>query len=301
MHVSGAQTFEKVAYLVQVLILCCIYSVLATSLDIVVGQTGILSLAHAASYSLGAYTSALLATRLGAPFYVGVLAGAGIAVLLSFAVSIPCLRLHEDYFVIVTFGFQVIVFNILNNWVSLTNGPSGIPGIPLPTIFGWAIRSDVQFAVVAATFAAAAFIVSRALGTSPFGRVLRAIREDEIFAESLGKDTFGFKVAAFAASAAVAATAGSLYANYVSYIDPTSFTVMESILMISMVIIGGAGSKWGPVCGAVLLVSFPEVLRFIGFPGSVAANLRQVFYGVLLVVTVIFRPQGLTGTDNSHR
>ncbi|MEK7676048.1 MAG: branched-chain amino acid ABC transporter permease [Verrucomicrobiota bacterium] len=131
--------------------------------------------------------------------------------------------------------------------------------------------------------------------SSPFGRVLHAIREDDVFAKAHGKNTLYFKVTAFAGSAALAAMAGSLYAHYITYIDPTSFTVMESILIISMVIIGGAGSLWGPLVGAIVLMTLPEALRFIGLPSAVAANLRQIIYGSLLVITMMFRPRGLVG------
>ncbi|MGH6935672.1 MAG: branched-chain amino acid ABC transporter permease, partial [Methylocella sp.] len=253
------------------------------------------SIAHAAFYGLGAYTSALLAVHFGAPFLAGVLAGMAVAALVSVVVSLPSLRLHDDYFVIATFGFQMILFSIFNNWMDLTRGPLGIPGIPLPMIFGWTIESQIELVGLIAVFAATAYIVVGRLSTSPFGRVLRAIREDEVFTQALGKNTLRFKVTAFAVSAALAASAGSLYAHYITYIDPTSFTIMESILIISMVIIGGAGSLWGPVIGAVVLVTLPEALRFLGLPSGVAANLRQVIYGILLVLMMMFRPQGLVG------
>jgi branched-chain amino acid transport system permease protein len=282
-------------YFLHILVLVFIYSILAVSLDLIVGHMGILSIAHAAFYGLGAYTSALLAVHLGAPFLVGIIVGMIVTVLVSFVVSLPSLRLHEDYFVIATFGFQMIIFSILNNWMDLTRGPLGIPSITQPSIFGLTIQSNVGFVALAAIFATFAYVVVGRISTSPFGRALWAIREDEAFAQSLGKNTLWFKVTAFAVSAALAASAGSLYAHYITYIDPTSFTVMESILVISMVIIGGAGSKWGPLIGAAVLVMLPEALRFIGLPSAVAANLRQIIYGVLLVVMMMVRPRGLVG------
>lgn len=282
-------------YILHVLVLVGLYVTLSVSLEILAGQTGLLSIAHAAFYGLGAYTSALLAVRLGAPFPLGVLVGMGIAALVSLVVSLPSLRLHDDYFVIATFGFQIILFSILNNWIDLTRGPLGIPGIPQPSIFGWAIRSQVGFVILAAVLAIFAFFVVELITISPFGRVLRSIREDEVFVKAMGKNTTWFKVVAFAVSAALAAAAGSLYAHYITYIDPTSFTVMESILIISMVIIGGAGSRWGPLIGAVVLVTLPEALRFIGLPSSVAANMRQIIYGALLVIMMMVRPRGLVG------
>lgn len=293
-NLSGVQRSEM-EYLVHILVLVGVYSMLAVSLDLLAGYTGLVSIAHAAFYGLGAYTSALLAVHFGAPFLAGVLAGMAVAALVSVVVSLPSLRLHDDYFVIATFGFQMILFSIFNNWTDLTRGPLGIPGIPRPMIFGWTIESQIELVGLIAVFAATAYIVAGRLSTSPFGRVLRAIREDEVFTQALGKNTLRFKVTAFAVSAALAASAGSLYAHYITYIDPTSFTVMESILVISMVIIGGAGSRWGPVIGAVVLVTLPEALRFLGLPIGAAANLRQIIYGSLLVAMMMWRPRGLVG------
>jgi branched-chain amino acid transport system permease protein len=282
-------------YAFHIGIMFFIYAILGVALDVVAGRAGLLSIAQAAFYGLGAYTAALLATRLGAPFLVGLFSGMAVAALISFVVSLPSLRLHDDYFVIATFAFQMILFSIFNNLMGLTRGPLGIPGIPQPVIFGLHVSSHLNYLILAAVFACLAYFVVYRLTSSPFGRVLHAIREDEVFAKAHGKDTLYFKVAAFGVSAALAASAGSLYAHYITYIDPTSFTVMESILIISMVIIGGAGSLWGPLVGAAVLVTLPEVLRFVGFPSAIAANLRQIIYGGLLVIMMMFRPRGLVG------
>ncbi len=282
-------------YLLHILVLIGIYAALAASLDLLAGHTGLLSVAHSAFYGLGAYTSALLAVKFGASFPVSVLAGMVVASLVSFVISLPSLRLHDDYFVIATFGFQMILFSIFNNWMEVTRGPLGIPGIPQPVIFGWHVQTHVEFFLLTTIVAFLAYFIVVRISASPYGRVLRAIREDEVFAQSLGKNTLRFKVTAFAVSAALAASAGSLYAHYITFIDPTSFTVMESILVISMVIIGGAGSRWGPVIGAVVLVTLPEALRFVGLPSPIAANVRQIIYGALLVIMMMVRPQGLVG------
>ncbi len=282
-------------YFLHILILVGIYTVLAVSLDLLAGHTGFLSMTHAALCGLGAYASALLAVCLGATFVVGVLVGMVVAVMASFIVSLPSLRLHGDYFLIATFGFQMILFGVLNNWIDLTHGPLGIPGIPQPVIFGWHVESNAEFLVLAVASATFAYFVVYLITSSPMGRVLHAIREDEVLAKAYGKNTSYFKITAFAVSAMLAAMAGSLYAHYITYIDPTSFTVMESILIISMVIIGGAGSLWGPLVGAFVLVGLPEALRFVGLPSAAAANLRQIIYGALLVLMMMFRPRGLVG------
>jgi len=282
-------------YLLHIAIIALCFVVLAVSLDLLAGQTGLLALSHAAFYGLGAYTSALLAIHAGAPFLLAMSAGMLVAAFVSLLVSIPSLRLHGDYFAIATFGFQMILYSVFNNWSEVTGGSIGISGIPRARVFGMTIESRAGYVLLAGVFAVVAIVVVRRIARSPFGRVLRAIREDEPFATALGKNTTRFKVTVFALSAAMAASAGSLYGHYNSYIDPSSFTVLESILVVSMVIIGGAGSVWGPVLGAIVLVALPEALRFVGLPLAVAANMRQILYGCLLVVMMMFRPRGLVG------
>ena len=282
-------------YLLHILILIGIYVILAESLNLIVGYTGLLSIAHAAFYGVGAYVAALMALKLGSPFVINIICAVIISGLLGGLVGIPSLRIKDHYFVIATFAFQVIAFSILNNWVSFTGGPMGLPGIPQPAVFGWVISSHIEFLLLVGVFAALVFWLCHRIISSPFGRVLMAIREDEVFASSVGKNVAVYKVTVFAIGSGMAAIAGSLYAHYISFIDPTSFTVMESIFIISIVIIGGAGSLKGPVIGAVVLVMLPEILRFVGLPSSVAANIRQILYGGLLVAFMMWRPQGLVG------
>jgi branched-chain amino acid transport system permease protein len=282
-------------YLLHIFILIGIYVILAVSLNLITGYAGLLSIGHAAFYGIGAYAAALLALNLNSPFLINILCAVILSGLLGVLVGIPSLRIHDDYFVIATFAFQIITFSILNNWVSFTGGPMGLPGIPRPVILGVNISSHMDFLVLTAILCAMALWICRRVIHSPFGRVLKSIREDEVFAEAFGKNVASYKVLVFVIGAAMAAVAGVIYAYYISFIDPTSFTIMESIFIISIVIIGGAGSLWGPVIGAVALVVLPEILRFIGLPSSVAANLRQIFYGGLLVAFMMWRPQGFSG------
>ena len=282
-------------YLLHILILIGIYSIVTMSLNVITGYTGLLSVAHAGFYGIGAYATALLTLKAGVSFWIAIPAGVAISAVIGYLIAIPSLKTHDDYFVITTFAFQVIIFSVMNNWVSFTGGPLGLPGIPRPSFFGLPISSHASFLCLVLVVAALVFFALHLLVDSPFGRVLKAIREDEIFAQSLGKDVMGHKVAVFVISAAIASIGGSLYAVYISYIDPTSFTVMESIFMISIVIIGGAGSLKGSIVGSALLITLPEVLRFIGMPNAIAANMRQIFYGLLLVLFMMFRPRGLLG------
>ncbi len=282
-------------YLLHILILIGIYVILSVSLNLIVGYTGLLSIAHAAFYGVGAYVAALMALKLHSPFLVNVICAIILTGLLGALVGIPSLRIRGDYFVIATFAFQVITFSILKNWVSFTGGPMGLPGIPRPTIVGLTVSSHVSFLLLVGIFCALTQWVAWRLVRSPFGRVLKAIREDEVFAQAAGKDVAAHKELVFVIGACMAALAGVMYAYYISFIDPTSFTVMESVFVISIVIIGGAGSLWGPVVGAAALVVLPEALRFVGLPSSVAANIRQVLYGAALVACMMWRPQGLMG------
>jgi len=282
-------------YLLHIMILIGIYVILSVSLNLIAGCTGLLSIAHAAFYGIGAYVAALMAINFHSPFIVNIICAIILSGLLGAVVGIPSLRIRDDYFVIATFAFQVITFSVLNNWVSFTGGPMGLPGIPQPTLFGLQISSHVGFLMLVGIFCALTLLVTHKIVRSPFGRVLKAIREDEVFARAAGKNVAAYKVLVFVIGAGMAAVAGVMYAHYISFIDPTSFTVIESIFILSIVIIGGAGSLWGPVVGAVVLVVLPELLRFIGLPSSVAANVRQIIYGGLLVAFMIWRPQGFLG------
>lgn len=282
-------------YLLHILILICIYCIVGISLNIVAGYTGLISIAHAAFYGIGAYTAALLSLRFGVNFLLAIPAAIIVAAFFGFLIAFPSLRIRDDFFIIATFGFQVIVFSVMNNWMALTNGPLGLPGIPQPEILGYRFESHLDFLILSFLFALIAYVVTRRLVKSPFGNLLRAIREDDLFAQSFGKNVSYYKVLTFSIGAGLVAIGGALYAYYISFIDPTSFTVPESIFMLSIVIVGGAGRLRGSILGAILLVSIPELLRFVGMPNSIAANLRQILYGGLLVVFMIWRPKGIWG------
>lgn len=286
-------------YFFHILVFIGIYGILAGSLNLVAGMTGMLSITHAALFGVGAYASALLSLHAQTPFLLNLCAGSATAALVSVVVIVPSLRFNDDYFAMVTFGFQMILFSVFNNWIDVTRGPMGLPGIPKAMLLGQELSSPVTYFVVVAILGVLSLAVFRSIAKSSFGRILRAIREDEVFAQSLGRNVWLNKVIVFVVAGAFAGLAGGLYAQYVTFINPTSFSILESILVISMVIIGGAGTLWGPILGAAALVLLPEVLRFSGMPSSVAANIRQIAYGALLVLFMVFRPYGLLGRRGS--
>ncbi len=294
--IIGSNSME---YILHILILIGIYIMLASSLNLVAGYTGMLSMAHAAFYGVGAYTVALMSINLQTPFLLNLFCAAIVCGLFGATVGIPSLRIKDDYFIIATFAFQIITFSVLNNWIDFTRGPMGLPGIPQPQFFGWTVSSYSEFLLLTVILCVLCLLIVRRIVHSPYGRVLQAIREDEKFALASGKNVFGYKMAVFILAAMLAAIPGALYATYITYIDPTSFTVDESIFIISIMIIGGAGSFWGPIVGAIVLVALPELLRFVGLPSSVAANIRQMLYGGTLVACMLWRPQGLMGKSNT--
>lgn len=282
-------------YILHILVITGIYIILTLSLNLIVGYTGLPSLGHAAFSLVGAYTSSLLVIDFGLSPWFGLLAGGCVAALLGSIIGFPSLRLKGDYLALATFGFGVIVYSAANNWVSITRGPRGVPGIPRFSLFGFEL-SDIWSNLLLVTFFVflTNFTISRIVN-SPFGRILRGIREDEIGTQAMGKDIDMYKIMVFVIGAFCAGIAGSLYAHYITFIDPSSFTIMESIAILLMVVFGGMGSISGSFVGAATLVIFPELLRFIGLPSSIASPLRQMIYGLLLIILMMKRPQGIMG------
>lgn len=283
------------SYILHLLILLSIYSVLSLSLNLLVGYTGLFSLAHAAFYGIGAYITTLLMVKAGWGFFPALVVAILGAILLSLIVAIPSLRLRGDYFVLATLGFQTIIFYILYNWVGLTNGPYGIPGIPRPKFLGFEINSIFAYSVFSIFLSGICLLLLWRICMSPFGRTLKAIRDDEIAASALGKNIYRFKALAFALSGAFASVSGALFASYMRYIDPTSFTLMETVFILSAVLIGGAGNIKGPIIGTMFVILLPEVLRFLQIPDTIAPNVRQILYGLLILILMRLRPQGLGG------
>ena len=282
-------------YFYHLLVMTVIYGLLSASLDLLLGRVGLVALSQAAFYGLGAYVSSAMSVHYHWGFFSATTLAVLVAAVVSATISLPSLRLSGDYFAIATFGVQIVLWQAFNNLSDFTGGPMGLSRIPAPSVFGWSPTTPGGFFLFASAIACIVLTALFSIIKSPFGRVLLAIREDETFAISLGKNPVRFKTQICAVSAAVAAVAGSLYATYSTYIDPTSFSVTESILVISMVIIGGAGTLHGPMIGAFVLVLFPEAMRFVGLPSSSGADLRQILYGGLLIIMMLLRPTGLVG------
>jgi len=281
------------SFLLHLLVLTNTYVILGVSYNLLIGYAGLFSIAHAAFFGVGAYVSMVVALSLGWPYLVGLAAAVLAAAAVSGLLAFPALRVSGDYLVIASLGFQVIIFNVFMNWESVTGGPAGVSRIPRPGFLGWTVESPLAYGLLSCVMAVAAYLFVRRIVSSPFGRVLRAIREDEVVTQALGKNVTGVKVVVFMVSGGVAATAGSLFAHYTTYINPYFFTLEESILILSVVIVGGAGNLTGSVVGAVVLTLLPQALRLVELPEALAANLRQIIYAALLAGFMFFRPQGI--------
>ncbi|MBS3058000.1 MAG: branched-chain amino acid ABC transporter permease [Candidatus Diapherotrites archaeon] len=282
------------AYLIHLLILVCIYLILAISLQLTIGFTGLLNLGHIGFFAIGAYTSALLALS-GFPFWIAILAAGILTLIFGFLLSLPLARLKGDYLALASLGFAFVVYAILLNWTDLTRGPLGLPGIPKPEIFGFVFSENLAFLLLALAIAAISFFVIHRIASSPFGKVLEAIRDDELAARVLGKNAFRMKAYSFGISAFFAGIAGSLYAGYITFIDPSSFTLLQLIPVLAIVIIAGLTSFKGTVLATIILVLLPEPLRFIGFPSSIVGPARQIIYSLLLLAILVYRPKGFFG------
>ena len=280
------------SYARSILIVCALNVLLAIGLDFILGYAGQLNLGQSAFFAIGAYVSTLLITLSGVGFWLAFMAGTLGAGFAGVALSLFAVRLRGHYLAIASMGFAVIVYQILLNWISLTQGPLGIYGIPppppwqLPGIGRVDFSDTANFFWLVAAVALVFYPLLRNLVRSPAGEALTALREDEISAASLGVNATRWKVFAFGTGSAVAGAAGCFYASFVGTLVPDSFFITESFNILAMVIVGGVGTLVGPMAGAILLTVLPELLRGIG-------DARLVVYGIALTLVVLFMPGGM--------
>jgi branched-chain amino acid transport system permease protein len=286
--VAALPLFVRSEYVLNTAVMAGIYVILASSLNITNGYAGLFSFGHAAFYGIGAYTAAILATRLGWPFVLTLPAAALVAAAVGAALAVPTLRLSGIFLALVTIGFQEIAYLVTLNWMSLTRGPMGIPGVPPAALLGWELASNRAELYLILGFDLVTLFVLARIVTSRLGRRFVAIREDELAAEASGVATFRAKVMAFVIATFFAGLAGALYAHHARFVSADSFRLDETFVILTMLIVGGMGSLLGPVFGAVLLVILPEASRFL-------AEYRGVVYGVILIAVILLRPEGIAG------
>jgi branched-chain amino acid transport system permease protein len=283
-------------YHVHIAIMAGIFTILALSLNLLLGYTGQLSLGHAAFFGIGAYTSSLLALKLEWSFWLGLPAAAALAGLAGWAIGRLALKVRGAYFVLVTISFSGVISLVSVNWMELTNGPLGLPGVPAPELPGLSLRTKPAYYYLVLAAVALAYLVCHRLVRSRLGRAFVALRENEALAESVGVDPTRTLVVAAVVSAAMAGVAGSLYAHYTRFVSPEVFLFSYTVTMVIMVVAGGKGTLAGPVVGAVLFTVLPEVLR-----EAMAWQWQMLAYGVLLVLLLFFLPRGIVPTLTGWR
>lgn len=282
--------FDHNPYHIDVLSNIGIFVLLAIGLNVVVGFAGLLNLGYAAFFAIGAYTYAILNIYFGVSFWLGIPVSGIISAIFGFLLGTPAIRVRGDYLAIVTLGFGEIIRIVFNNLDTITGGPNGILGIAHPVFFNFnfGVKSEPYYYLLI-FLVMLAFLVTGRLSVSRVGRAWIAVREDEIAASCAGIDTTRVKVTAFGIGASIAGIAGCVFASKQGTITPDSFDFILSVMLLSMVVLGGLGSIKGAILGAVVLTILPEILRGFAF-------YRMLIFGLAMIIIMLFRPQGLVGT-----
>jgi len=284
------------SYQTQIMISALMYVMLGLGLNIVVGLAGLLDLGYVAFYAVGAYSYALLNHHFGLSFWMALPLGAALAALFGIVLGFPVLRLRGDYLAIVTLGFGEIIRLVLENWNKFSFGPSGIAGISRPSLFGIELTLNQHtiylYYIMICLVLLTILVVSR-LRHSRIGRAWIALREDEVACQSMGIDKTRTKLTAFALGATWAGLVGCIFAAKTTFINPASFTFMESAIILSIVVLGGMGSIIGVIIGALVLILLPEYLRAF-------SEYRMLVFGASMVLIMVFRPQGIISSLKQH-
>ena len=275
-------------YLFRLAVVMLIFSILALSMQLITGVAGLLSLGHAAIYGVGAYTAAILSTRLGLDAALTIPLSGLVSGAVGIALALPTMRLVSIYFAVATLGLGEMIYVTLLNWVSFTNGPLGIGAIPPLRPLGIDLSGPLASYLAVAAVAVIAAIVVHRCTHSYWGNALRAVREDDQCADAMGLNVVRLKIEVFAIACFLAGLAGALWAHTTGYVNPADFRFAESILLLAMVVVGGLGSVPGAIIGAALLLLLPEALRAVG-------EVRILMVGVVMFLCILFLPKGLFG------
>jgi len=278
-------------YIYTVLILIGIYTIMASSFNLIIGFGGLISIAHPIFFALAAYCSALLNMKLGVPIPLAIVLGALFSTALSLMLSLPSLRVSGDYLLIASLGFQLGFVEVIKN-VELAGAASGLTGIE--SLYTGAERS-LLFAVTVLAVAAAVVLLVHRMTSGDYGRAIRAMRDDEEAFTSLGRNAMAIKTAIFAVGSGFAGLAGALYAHHFQFLSPEQFGITQSALILTMVVVGGMGTTAGPVVGALLLTALPQAITFLNLPPSVMAPVQGMLYTGLVLLFLFVRPAGLVG------
>lgn len=280
-------------YVAQIAVFVALFATLAASYSLLLGTSGTFSAAHAAFYGTGAYTSALLVTRTDMAFPLDLLAGGFAAILVGLLVSVPLSRLPGEAVLVATIALQLVFLNVLDNAVGITGGTAGVYAITRPELFDQMVVRPVPFAVLAIVVAVLLVSALRWVESRRANLALRAARDDLSLALAFGVRPEVGRLLAWSVSSFAAGCAGALFARFVGYISPASFGLDQTLVILTMLIVGGLGNVWGAAIGATILVAIPEILSYIPSTSSAADQIQPIIYSVVLLVVVMVRPQGL--------
>ncbi len=284
-------------YIYTILVLIGIWIILATSFDLIIGYGGLISIAHPIFFALGAYTSALLSLELGVPVVLSIVLGAAVALVFSIALSLPSLRVSGDYLLIASIGFQLGLVQVIRN-LDFMGASGGIMRIPR-LIEGEAEKP--AYVVLVFVVAILVVLLVRWVVSGDYGRAITAMRDDEIAFTALGRNAMWIKISIFALGSGLAGIAGGLYAHFFRFIAPDEFEIIASAAILTMVVVGGMGTTWGPILGAVMLTVLPQAITFLGLPPSILGPMQGILYTGLVLVFLFFRPTGIIAAPVSWR
>ncbi|MFZ2387308.1 MAG: branched-chain amino acid ABC transporter permease [Polaromonas sp.] len=275
-------------YIISLLVLIGLYVALSSSFNLIIGFGGLVSIAHPIFFALGAYTVGALSVQFNLHPLLAVAAGGAVALLSSFMLSLPSLRISGDYLLITSIGFQLGLIEIIKN-LDFLGGASGLSGIPNIV----EEHRSITFAAISLGLAVAVVLFIRALVRGPYGRAIQAMRDDELAFVALGRNAMNIKITIFALGSGIAGVAGGIYAYYYQYLTPDQFQILQSSMILTMVVVGGMGSVYGPVVGAILLITLPEAITFLNLPSEIMGPLQGVIFTLLVIIFLFVRPQGL--------
>jgi branched-chain amino acid transport system permease protein len=284
-------------YVYSVIILVGLFVILASSFNLIIGYGGLISIAHPIFYGIGAYTSALLARDLGVPVPLSMVGGALFAMALSVAMALPALRVSGDYLLIASIGFQLGMIELIKN-LRFTGGASGVSGIPSFLVPAFGREAYVGLVI---SVAIAVVLLVRWIAHSDYGRAISAMRDDEQAFAALGRDAKWIKVSLFALGSGIAGFAGALYAHYFRFVTSEQFEILMSAALLTMVVVGGLRTPWGPVVGAILLQVLPQAITFLNLPPVLLGPLQGLLFTGLVLVFMFLRPGGLVQAGNTWR
>jgi branched-chain amino acid transport system permease protein len=284
-------------YFYTVAVLMALYVILAASFNFIIGYGGLISIAHPVFYAIGAYSSALLARDAGLPILLTIPAGALIALVASVLVAVPSVRISGDYLLIASIGFQLGILEAIKNvgWTGGAGGLTNIPGLLRPG------QSHGIYVAVVVAAAVLSVLLLRWITHSSYGRAMSAMRDDEPAFAALGRNAVAMKVAIFALGSGLAGLAGGLYAHYFRFLAPGQFDILQSAVLLTMVVVGGMRSTWGPILGALVLEALPQAITFLNLPPSVLGPLQGILFTGLVLIFMFVRPQGLIAAGDVWR